>query len=113
MPNIIIFIVVIIVILNVIAQTGKREPQPEPQRKQPQPNRTGEQLAQLELLDAIYAHVNSLEDERDRLDRECEKSIDMKNTKRFEQNAKKIDRLTEQIARKKVQIAKLESKLNR
>lgn len=111
MPNIIIFIVVIIVILNVIAQTGK-QPQPEPQRKQPQPNRTGEQLAQLELLDAIYAHVNSLEDERNRLDRECEKSIDRKNSKRFEANAKKIDRLTEQIARKKVQIAKLESKLN-
>jgi Uncharacterized conserved protein len=103
LPGFITAIVVVIVILNVIAQTGK----------QPQPNQTRETQAQLELLDAIYAHVNSLEDERDRLDRECEKSIDRKNAKRFEANAKKIDRLTEQIARKKVQIAKLESKLNR
>lgn len=112
MPNIIIFIIVVVALLNVIAQAPKRtKAKSEPNRTKP--NRTGETIAQLELLDAIYAHVNSLEDERDRLDKECEKSIDTKNTKRFEANAKKIDRLTEQIARKKVQIAKLESKVNR
>ena len=112
MPNIIIFIVVVVALLNVIAQAPKRtKAQPEPNRTKP--NQTGEHMAQLELIEALQMHIAGLEDERNRLSEQCEHALDTKNMNRFEQNAKKIDRLTEQIARKKLQIAKLESKVNR
>ena len=111
MPNIIIFIVVVVTLLNVIAQTPKRtKAQPEPK---PNPTQSGEHMAQLELIEALQMHIAGLEDERNRLSEQCEHALDTKNMNRFESNAKKIDRLTEQIARKKVQIAKLESKISR
>ena len=68
--------------------------------------------AQRQLLQAMQYSVDSMVDERERLNRECETAIDTKNAKRLEKNAKRIDSLTEQIARKNLQIAKLQDKLN-
>jgi hypothetical protein len=70
-------------------------------------------IAQAELLESILCHIDGLQDEYNRLDRECQIALATGNTKRLDANAKKIDRLTEQIARKKLQAAQLQDKLTR
>ena len=79
----------------------------------PQHQVTHTTIAQYELLESLLSRIDGLQDEYDRLNAECEIAIDTKNTKRLEINAKKIDRLTEQIARKKLQAAQLQDKLTR
>ena len=137
MPNTIIFIVVIVALLNVIAQTPKRtKAQPEPNRTKP--IKTNVYIANMELIDALYSTIESMEQQREKLlqnvkrlkhfiqehenrqnytlspqrKRQYITSVEKAKRQR-EQSKKQIDRLTEQIARKKVQIAKLESKVNR
>lgn len=77
------------------------------------PTVTNTTIAQWELLESLQSRIDGLQDEYDRLNRECEIAIDTKNAKRLEKNAKRIDALTEQIARKKLQAAQLQDKLIR
>lgn len=79
----------------------------------PQRQVTHTTIAQYELLESLLSRIDGLQDEYNRLDRECEIAIATGNTKKLDTNAKKIDRLTEQIARKKLQAAQLQDKLTR
>lgn len=93
------------------------KPKPKPTARQapkarPRPS-IQTRIAQTELLESILCHIDGLQDEYNRLDRECQIAMATGNTKKLDTNAKKIDRLTEQIARKKLQAAQLQDKLTR
>lgn len=90
-------------------------PKPKRQARQAPKATTGTNttLAQWELLESLQSRIDGLQDEYDRLNAECEIAVDTKNTKRLEKNAKRIDVLTEQIARKKLQAAKLQDQLTK
>lgn len=95
------------------------KPKPKPKARQaplpkgkPRPS-IQTRIAQTELLQSILCHIDGLQDEYNRLDRECQIALATGNTKKLDANAKKIDRLTEQIARKKLQAAQLQDKLTR
>ena len=91
----------------------KRQARQAPKAMQCQRQVTQTTIAQYELLESLLSRIDGLQDEYDRLNAECEIAVDTKNTKRLEKNAKRIDVLTEQISRKKLQAAQLQDKLTR
>lgn len=110
-------IIAIIITMWLLYRLFKPKPQPKARQAPKASAKRGPsiqtRIAQTELLESILCHIDGLQDEYNRLDRECQIALATGNTKKLDANAKKIDRLTEQIARKKLQAAQLQDKLTR
>ena len=105
--------ITIVLILILCAASGKRPARAQANRPATAPHSAAQNAARAELIGAITCSIDSLDLERERLERAQELAVTTHNDARAMKAAKRLDAITEQIARKRVQIATLQQQIDK
>lgn len=105
--------IALVLVLILCAASGKRPARAQASRPAAAPHSAAQIAARSDLIDAITRSIDSLDLERERLERAQELAVTTHNDARAAKAAKRLDAIAEQIARKRVQIATLQQQIDK